>query len=290
MLDIDFGKNALPNSGTNRLPTDDCVATLSVFVRSRNVSVRHFVELHGGRSLHRTRTAAAIHRQRVRSRKSVHDSRGRRSVSDRTTKCGRRTVADQGQRNRSDHETQASLWLARFGVAQVHAHAQRLHCVRIVTVPFGPDLCTNLCSRSAGLVSLAITKLDILDEFDEIKVAVSYQLDNQTCYVPPCTFFSCHSFPASNLTCDSHIFVRHDTPKSTANTNDLARVQPNYITLKGWKSDISKARQFDQLPIEAQEYIRTIEKHLNVPGKYLLLCRTFRFVLCLLCQDIVGVC
>lgn len=56
----------------------------------------------------------------------------------------------------------------------------------------------------------------------------------------------------------------------TANVHDLARVQPNYITLKGWKSDISKARRFDQLPTPAQEYIRLIEKHLNVPGKFSL--------------------
>lgn len=52
-----------------------------------------------------------------------------------------------------------------------------------------------------------------------------------------------------------------------ANVNDLARVKPTYVTMPGWRSDISKARRFDELPKQAQDYIRLIEKHLSVPGK-----------------------
>ncbi|XP_074593577.1 adenylosuccinate synthetase-like [Brevipalpus obovatus] len=86
-----------------------------------------------------------------------------------------------------------------------------------------------------GYTALAVTKLDILGEFDELKIAVSYELDGRSLSYPP------------------------------ANAYDLSRVKPNYLTLKGWKKDISKSRSFSDLPIEAQNYIRKIEELTGVP-------------------------
>jgi len=52
----------------------------------------------------------------------------------------------------------------------------------------------------------------------------------------------------------------------TANTSDMARVQVKYITLEGWQTSIANARKFSDLPKNAQEYVRTIEKLVEVPG------------------------
>lgn len=86
--------------------------------------------------------------------------------------------------------------------------------------------------------SLALTKLDILDELDEIKIGASYMLDGKELVTPP------------------------------ANTTDLGRVKVNYITMPGWKQSISKCRKFAELPQEAKDYVSTIERLAEVPGKY----------------------
>jgi adenylosuccinate synthase len=46
---------------------------------------------------------------------------------------------------------------------------------------------------------------------------------------------------------------------------DLNRVEVVYETLKGWKKDISKITKPEDLPKEAIDYIRFIEKHVGVP-------------------------
>lgn len=87
--------------------------------------------------------------------------------------------------------------------------------------------------------ALALTKLDVLSTLDEIKVAKAYTLDGKLLESPP------------------------------TNANKLSRVKVIYETLKGWKKDISKVRRFEDLPHEAQEYVRYIEKAVEVPVKWI---------------------
>ena len=51
------------------------------------------------------------------------------------------------------------------------------------------------------------------------------------------------------------------------NTMDLGRVTVSYITVPGWKENISKCRRFEELPKRAQEYVRMVEQLCEVPGK-----------------------
>ncbi|KAI8058614.1 Adenylosuccinate synthetase [Syncephalis plumigaleata] len=85
-----------------------------------------------------------------------------------------------------------------------------------------------------GYTSLNLTKLDVLDKLDEIKVGVAYTLNGQRL----------ESFPA-DLT-------------------DLEQVQVEYETLPGWKQDISSCRNFDELPENAKRYVLRIEEILGV--------------------------
>ncbi|KAA8583609.1 hypothetical protein FQN60_014817 [Etheostoma spectabile] len=87
-----------------------------------------------------------------------------------------------------------------------------------------------------GFTALALTKLDILDVFAEIKVGVSYKVDNQT------------------------------IPYFPANQEVLQNVEVQYETLPGWNSDTSAVRSFEELPENAQKYVHFIEGHVGVPG------------------------
>lgn len=86
-----------------------------------------------------------------------------------------------------------------------------------------------------GYTSLNITKLDVLDTFKEIKVGVSYSYNGK----------KLASFPE-----DLH---------------KLAKVEVDYVTLPGWEQDITKIRQYDDLPENAKKYLKFIEDYLNVP-------------------------
>jgi adenylosuccinate synthase len=80
-----------------------------------------------------------------------------------------------------------------------------------------------------GIDELAVTKLDVLDEFDEIPVCTAYKVRGK----------SWSTFPA--------FAVAH---------NDY---QPEYRTFKGWKSSTAGITSFDELPQEAKDYVRFIE-------------------------------
>ncbi len=86
-----------------------------------------------------------------------------------------------------------------------------------------------------GFTELALTKLDILSGFDELKIAVAYELDGQTLDFPPSTI------------------------------PQMSRVQPIYETLAGWHEDITGARSLDDLPTNAQRYIQRIAEVVGVP-------------------------
>lgn len=89
-----------------------------------------------------------------------------------------------------------------------------------------------------GFTGLAVTKLDILDVFKEIKVGIAYHLDGK----------KLNTFPASD--------------------DDVQRVEVEYVTLPGWEVSTEKARKFSDLPPNAQQYIRTIESHIGVPVRW----------------------
>ncbi len=84
--------------------------------------------------------------------------------------------------------------------------------------------------RVNGITDLAVTKLDVLDELDEIKVCIAYEYEGRTL----------KEFPT-----DLKI---------------LRNVKPVYHTLPGWKQTTSGVRKWDDLPPAAQNYLRFIEK------------------------------
>lgn len=86
---------------------------------------------------------------------------------------------------------------------------------------------------------LNLTKLDILDNFPTIKVAVAYK-DPETKEALP-------SFPAD--------------------LDLLGKVDVEYVELPGWNKSTTGAKTFFDLPIQAREYVLFIEKFLAVNGK-----------------------
>ncbi|XP_066575173.1 adenylosuccinate synthase, like [Amia ocellicauda] len=89
-----------------------------------------------------------------------------------------------------------------------------------------------------GFTALALTKLDILDTLEEIKVGVAYEIDGEE--IP--------SFPAS--------------------VDLLSRVSVRYAVLPGWQCSTGGAGCFADLPPAAQRYVHFIEDYLQVPVKW----------------------
>jgi adenylosuccinate synthase len=89
--------------------------------------------------------------------------------------------------------------------------------------------------RTCGINGIALTKLDILDGFDEIKICVGYKLDGREIdYLP-------------------------------ASEHAQARVEPIYETAQGWRDVTARARSWAQLPAEAIKYVRRIEELIGCP-------------------------
>jgi len=89
--------------------------------------------------------------------------------------------------------------------------------------------------RTSGIDGIALTKLDILDGLDEIKICVGYRLDGREIdYLP-------------------------------ASEHAQARVEPIYETAQGWQGGTARARSWAQLPAEAIKYVRRIEELIGCP-------------------------
>jgi adenylosuccinate synthase len=89
--------------------------------------------------------------------------------------------------------------------------------------------------RTCGIDGLALTKLDILDGFDEIKVCTGYKLDGRVLdYLP-------------------------------AGERAQAGVEPVYESIDGWKEPTACARSWAQLPAQAIKYVRRIEELVGCP-------------------------
>ena len=81
-----------------------------------------------------------------------------------------------------------------------------------------------------SISGLCITKLDVLDDLEEIQVCVAYELDGETRHYPP------------------------------YDSEDYLRCKPIYETLPGWQSSTYGITQWDNLPENARNYIKYIEE------------------------------
>jgi len=86
-----------------------------------------------------------------------------------------------------------------------------------------------------GITGIALTKLDVLDGLDELKICVGYKLDGK----------EIDHLPASQ--------------------GQQARVEPVYITLEGWKESTVGARSWADLPAQAIKYVRQVEELIGAP-------------------------
>jgi adenylosuccinate synthase len=88
---------------------------------------------------------------------------------------------------------------------------------------------------TSGIDGIALTKLDILDGFREVKLCTGYSLDGE---------------------------VIHHLPASAA---EQARVKPVYETMEGWTDSTAGARSWAQLPAQAIKYVRRVEELIGAP-------------------------
>ena len=89
--------------------------------------------------------------------------------------------------------------------------------------------------KFGGIDGIALTKLDVLDGFKELKICTGYLLDGKLIdYLP-------------------------------AATAQQARVEPVYETMAGWSESTYGARSYAQLPGEANKYVRRIEELIEAP-------------------------
>ena len=83
-----------------------------------------------------------------------------------------------------------------------------------------------------GTTDVAFTAIDVLSYLDEIKVCVGYEIDGVVT----------KEFPVTPL---------------------LEKAKPVYETLKGWKTDIRGISKYEDLPVEARNYVEFIEKEIG---------------------------
>ncbi len=91
-------------------------------------------------------------------------------------------------------------------------------------------------TRINGFTGMAITRLDILDILPRLKICVGYKLDGQTI----------DYFPANLAT--------------------VEKCQPIYEELSGWQAPTSHIRQYEQLPLEARQYVARLEELTSCPA------------------------
>jgi adenylosuccinate synthase len=93
---------------------------------------------------------------------------------------------------------------------------------------------TRYAAEINGFSSVALTKLDVLDELDEIKVCTGYKLNGKIC----------ESLPAVS--------------------QDLRRIEPVYATLPGWRSSTLGTTALSSLPTNARRYVDFLSEQIGV--------------------------
>ena len=102
------------------------------------------------------------------------------------------------------------------------------------------DLVTlKYAKRLNGLTGLSVNHLDTIGKFDTIKVCVAYDVDGV------------------------------ETEDFTTNLNVLNKAKPVYKEFAGGWGDISGCKTFEELPENAQKYIRFIEEYIGTPAKFI---------------------
>ncbi|HEU4596442.1 MAG TPA: adenylosuccinate synthase [Pyrinomonadaceae bacterium] len=94
---------------------------------------------------------------------------------------------------------------------------------------------TRYAAEINGFDSVALTKLDVLDALDEVRVCVGYRLDGETL----------ESFPAVS--------------------KDLRNVEPIYETLPGWMTSTEGVTELERLPPQARAYVEFLSQQIGVP-------------------------
>ncbi len=89
--------------------------------------------------------------------------------------------------------------------------------------------------RMNGLTGIALTKLDVLSDFDTIKVCTGYLYEGKELETLP------------------------------ARLETFEKCEPVYEELPGWKTDITGVRSFEQLPVNAQKYVKRLEDLAGCP-------------------------
>jgi adenylosuccinate synthase len=95
-----------------------------------------------------------------------------------------------------------------------------------------------LLKRSAqvnGLTGLCLTKLDVLDGLTELKLCTGYELDGQLIDILP------------------------------MGAEDIARCKPVYESMPGWSTSTVGMTKYDELPLNARNYLKRIEEVTGVP-------------------------
>ena len=85
-----------------------------------------------------------------------------------------------------------------------------------------------------GFDTMVLTKLDVLDELEEIPVCVGYKIDGAT------------------------------SPEMPATVRELARAEPVFEVLPGWQSSTEGMSEWDELPAAARQYITFLEERTGV--------------------------
>lgn len=86
-----------------------------------------------------------------------------------------------------------------------------------------------------GITGIALTKIDVLDGFDEVRICTGYRLDGEVL-----DYFPSHAA-------------------------DQARVEPVYESMEGWQQSTAGARSWADLPAQAVKYIRRVEELIRCP-------------------------
>jgi adenylosuccinate synthase len=90
-----------------------------------------------------------------------------------------------------------------------------------------------------GFTAICLTKLDVFTGMDELKIGVNYLHEGKVLDCMP------------------------------SSLQMLADLEVRYETLPGWKEDISKCKNFEELPVNAQRYVRRVEELLGVPVRWI---------------------
>ncbi len=129
------------------------------------------------------------------------------------------------------HETESEVY-KKFGeVAATTGRIRRVGWIDLEIIKTAVQL--------SGMTEICLTKLDVLSGLNQIKVCTGYKMNGET--------------------------VRY----ADVDAYGLDKVECVYQTVPGWNEDISKAKSFEELPVNAQKYVKMIEDAAGIPVKWI---------------------